>query len=413
MLRPAHLIALCVLAMLTLGVVMVNSAGMTVHLVGSVDGVTQHDPGVTARSILMSRSTAYMGLALVTMTAGAMIPVRRLAARFGKPLPVDSNPYAGLMLVGLVCVVLIGLCALAYVPGLRREVKGSPRWIALTPGKNGLSMQPSEIAKWALLGLIAWYCVSRSAVLHRFWHGLVPALIAVGAVAGFIVFEDLGTGVLIAASACVVLLAAGARIWHFLMFLPPAILGLVVAVISNPYRIKRIEAFMDPYSDPEGKGYHVIQSLIAIANGHGTGRGLGHGLQKFDYLPEDKTDFIFAVICEELGIAGAALVVILFLGLMWSCSAVIRREREAILRLLSLGIVTTVGLQAFINLAVVTGMAPTKGIALPMLSSGGTGWIFTAFSLGLVMAIDFSRREEQPAASAIAPSRAPTTAIAT
>jgi cell division protein FtsW len=135
----------------------------------------------------------------------------------------------------------------------------------------------------------------------------------------------------------------------------------------------------------------MIQSLRAIAEGEGTGRGLGWSVQKFNYLPEDKTDFIFAIICEELGIGGAAVVVGLFLALLWSCHAIIRREREPLLRLLGLGVLTTVGLQAIINLAVVTGLAPTKGIALPLLSSGGTGWMMTAFSLGLVVAIERSQ----------------------
>jgi cell division protein FtsW len=147
-------------------------------------------------------------------------------------------------------------------------------------------------------------------------------------------------------------------------------------------------AFVDPYADPQGIGYHTIQSLVAVAGGEGFGRGLGHGLQKFGYLPEDRTDFLFAIICEELGIAGAALVITLFLTLLFASLAVASRERSPLLRLFTLGVIATVCLQAIINLAVVTGLAPTKGIALPLLSSGGTGWILTAFSLGLLIAID-------------------------
>nr|HRJ50661.1 FtsW/RodA/SpoVE family cell cycle protein [Phycisphaerales bacterium] len=147
-------------------------------------------------------------------------------------------------------------------------------------------------------------------------------------------------------------------------------------------------SFVDPYGDPEGSGYHMIQSMLAVMGGEGPGRGLGHGLQKFGYLPEDRTDFLFAVICEELGIAGAAVVIFLFVGMVWAGVSIARREREVFLRLSALGLVSTIALQALMNLAVVTGLGPTKGIALPLVSSGGTGWILTAFSMGILAAID-------------------------
>jgi hypothetical protein len=164
--------------------------------------------------------------------------------------------------------------------------------------------------------------------------------------------------------------------------------ALAAAIITNPYRIHRITSFLDPYQDAQGKGYHMIQSMVAVANGQFFGRGLGHGLQKFGYLPEDTTDFLFAIVCEELGVFGAALVIFLYGALLWSVLSVIRREPSRFLKLIALGVMATVGLQALINLAVVTGLGPTKGIALPLLSSGGTGWILTAASLGLVIAMD-------------------------
>jgi cell division protein FtsW len=173
-----------------------------------------------------------------------------------------------------------------------------------------------------------------------------------------------------------------------MLFTPIAAAGVVYAILTSEYRVKRILAFIDPYADPQGIGYHTIQSLVAVAGGEGFGRGLGHGLQKFGYLPEDRTDFLFAIICEELGIAGAGLVITLFLTLLFAGITIAARERSPMLRLFTLGVIATVCLQAIINLAVVTGLAPTKGIALPLLSSGGTGWILTAFSLGLLIAID-------------------------
>lgn len=405
MLRAGHVIALAVVALLTLGVVMVNSAGMTVAPVTaasalSLDAATAPAAGgITWQGILTSRSAVYMGLAIVALGVAASLPIHRLAGvslagfeprydeSFDDP-ELRQRTFRWLMIGAL---ILIGICALAYVPGIASPRKGAHRWIAVPGmggGEGGLSMQPSEIAKWGLALLVAWYAAVRGPHLARFATGLIPVLIVVGAVAGFVVIEDLGTGVLIAAVACVVLLAGGARLWQFMLFVPFAAGAVAYAIMTSEYRVKRIMAFVDPYADPQGIGYHTIQSLVAVAGGEGFGRGLGHGLQKFGYLPEDRTDFLFAIICEELGIAGAALVITLFLTLLFASLAVASRERSPLLRLFTLGVIATVCLQAIINLAVVTGLAPTKGIALPLLSSGGTGWILTAFSLGLLIAID-------------------------
>lgn len=380
MLRAGHLIALCVLALLTLGVVMVNSADMQVSRVAAGETIA---PALTPMSIITSRSTLYMVLALAALGIGAFVPVRSLAER---AMTLGATGYAGL----ISCVVLLmGTCALVYMPVVGKNVNGAHRWIHLpVPGIGDvLSVQPSEIAKWALVAVMSWWAASRREGITSFWRGLVPALAAVGAVAAFIVVEDLGTGVLIAGVAALVLLAGGARLWQFLMFVPVGLGGIVYAIVHSSYRMKRVMAFVHPYEDPRGIGYHTVQSLIAISGGEVFGRGLGNGLQKFGYLPEDRTDFIFPIICEELGIAGAAFVILLFAGLAWSGYAVMREERNPMLRLFSLGVIATVSLQAVMNLAVVTALAPTKGIALPLVSSGGTGWILTSFCLGLVVAV--------------------------
>lgn len=385
--RSGHVIAACAIALLALGVVMVNSAGMRVSMVNA--GQPVH-AGVTAETILLSRSTAYMALALVGLGIGAFLPVRRWAMTgFGVlGTPRDGGEARSVLLIGT--MMLIGLCALVYLPAISRDINGSHRWIQLkVPGLgDALSMQPSEIAKWAIIPLLAWYAAGMGARIRGFFGGLVPALACVGLLCAFLVIEDLGTGALIAMVVGLMLLASGARLWHFLLFVPVGVVAVVGAVVTNPYRIDRIAAFVDPYQDPEGIGYHIIQSLIAIANGGGFGRGLGNSLQKFGYLPEQETDFLFSIICEELGIAGATLVLGLFMILMLTGVGIARRERNPLLKLWALGVVATIALQALINLLVVTGLAPTKGIALPLLSSGGTGWILTAVSLGVLIAID-------------------------
>ncbi len=394
MLRAGQTIAICVLALLTLGVVMVNSAGMAVSPIGAeVDA-----DGITPRSIILSRSTVYMLVACGAFAAAAFAPVRRFVGPSDVLCPRSTAhcpPDRGLVAAGLVTLGLVCVLGLVYVPGLGREVNASSRWIAL-PIAGGLSVQPSEIAKWGLIGLMAWLATQRAALMPRFWFGLFPALVLTGVVAGLVVLEDLGTGVLIAAAASVVLLAGGARLLHFACFVPVGLLCIAGAIVVSPYRVRRLTAFLDPFADPQGSGYHMIQSMAAVAGGQGWGRGLGHGIQKFGYLPEDQTDFLFAIICEELGIAGAALVVGLYACLLVTGVVIVRRERSPFLKLLGIGVLATVGLQAIINLAVVTGLGPTKGIALPLLSSGGTGWVLTAAALGLLAAMD--RTQPVPAA---------------
>ena len=381
MLRPGQILTLCALALLTLGVVMVNSALMTV---APVDGNGNQLPGVTAESILTSRSTLYMALALAALAVCAMLPVRQLSRLATVAVGRDPTPQAGLRTLILGVLGLLAILATVYLPGIGHSANGSARWVRL----GGQSVQPSELVKWGMIALIAWYGSVRAAHMPRFWRGLMPALLALGVVCVVIIKEDLGTGVLIAAACGLMLLAAGARFWHLAVFVPLGLAGVVTAIVISPYRVQRIMAFIDPFQDSQGTGYHVIQSMAAIAGGGGTGRGLGHGFQKFGYLPEDHTDFLFAVVCEELGIAGALLVITLYLMLILTGLSIVRRETDRLLKLLGFGVMATIGLQAVINLFVVTGMAPTKGIALPLMSSGGTGWILTAGCLGLLAAMD-------------------------
>lgn len=376
--RPSQIIALCVLGLLSIGVVMVSSAGM------SVTDTT----AVTFESIVLSRSTAYMVLALVAMIVAARLRTVELldARRLG---PADRPAAVHPFFVGALVLLAVWLL-LVYIPGFGRTVNGSSRWIHVPVAG---SLQPSELAKWGAVILLAMYCAWQGPQRMARFSRLLPALVLIGVPAALVTLEDLGTGVLMLAAASVILLASGARFFHLAAFAPPAALGLVVAVITSPYRMQRLVTFLNPYADPEGAGYHMIQSMVAVANGQVFGRGLGFGLQKFGYLPEDRTDFLFAVICEELGVFGAATIMALYLGILWGGWSIIRRlpESAAAARLLGIGVLATVGLQAVINIGVVTGLGPTKGIALPLLSSGGTGWILTAFSLGLLISLD---REE-------------------
>ena len=213
-------------------------------------------------------------------------------------------------------------------------------------------------------------------------------MLVVSLLCGLIMLEDLGTALLIGAVAALLLLAAGAKLWHLGLIALPSLGVITAAIVSTPYRLTRLQSFMNPWADPAGDGYHVVQSMTALAGGGIGGRGLGNGVQKFGYLPEDTTDFIFSVISEELGVLGGVVVVSLLLTLAWTGWSIIRSQTQPQRQLLALGITITIIGQAMMNLMVVTAMAPTKGIALPLISSGGTGWIMTAFMLGLLAGLD-------------------------
>ena len=375
--RAADVLVTAAFALLCLGVLFVNSAGMSVA-VPNADGVLP-DP-VTFKAILLSRSTLYMVLALMAMAISASIPLGGMgrSSRSIAWIPV-LWPAAILLLISV------------YVPGLGHEANGSHRWITLPAG---LTFQPSEVAKWVSVVVLAWYGRMYAERLDTFFKGLLPALIVLGSLTVIVTLEDLGTGVLIATAGAIVLVAAGARIWHFVFLAPIGIVGVLAALVASPYRLERLRAFVDPFEDPDGTGYHIIQSLVAIANGKGFGRGLGFGLQKFGYLPEDRTDFLFAVVCEELGVAGAAIVLVLYATLIAAAFTIMRRQVDPFRKLLALGITSTIAVQALMNLMVVTGLAPTKGIALPLMSSGGTGWILTGGALGMLVAMDRAARRD-------------------
>ena len=374
MLRASHILELAVIALLGLAVIMVNSAGAGVGSAGETG-----DVGLTAGTlgVLQSRAAVYAVLAIGVMLLASRINVRQLFAVRGW-----TNPLSVIVLGALV------LSALTLVPGMGRSVNGASRWLYLGPRAWGLSFQPSELVKWVMVLAIAWWCARRRGLMNTFRHGLIPPMILLGAACMIVVVEDLGTAALIGLVAVCMLIAGGARLKHIVLIVPVGLVGLVGALIHSPYRLRRLTAFLDPWADPAGAGYHPIQSMLAVSQGGLTGRGLGHGIQKFGYLPEDTTDFIFAVICEELGLVGAAVVVCLFLVIMWVGLGIVRDCKDTFGRLVGLGVLLTVGLQAAINIAVVVAVVPTKGIALPLVSSGGTGWIMTAFALGLVAALD-------------------------
>jgi cell division protein FtsW len=350
------------ITLLMLGVVMVNSAGMQIS-----------EESLTLQDMFTSRPMVLAFFAIVAMFVGS---------RF--PLQLFEKKILDIPLVFWMLIVSVLLLFSVYVPSIGREVNYSHRWVDF----GGFSFQPSEVAKWTMVLVIAWWGSKNAQIIHTFWRGFAPPIIGIGAIAAIIAVEDLGTAVLIFTVACFVLFAAGSNLRHFATLIPIGLGGFTLAVIASPYRIARLQAYFHPFDDPENTGYHILQSMSTISGGGLSGLGLGNGIHKFGYLPEDTTDFIYAVICEELGIFGSLAVASLYIGLVVLGVCVIRKTKSTFKQLVALGIIVTIGLQAGMNILVVTALVPTKGIALPLLSNGGTGWLLTAFCVGLIDAID-------------------------
>jgi cell division protein FtsW len=292
-----------------------------------------------------------------------------------------------LFLFGLV------LLALVLVPGLGREVNGARRWLDLRVA----TLQPSELMKLAVVLYTADYTVRKHAVLKNFKKGLLPMLAVMLLVSWLLLREpDFGAFVVIAVTAFGMLFLGGMNGLHFVALLAMLGVGFAGLVLSSPYRMQRIFGFMDPWADPYGGGYQLSHALIAFGRGEWFGVGLGASVEKLFYLPEAHTDFLLAVIAEELGLVGVMVVIGLFLWLVLRAFAI---GRQAALRerhfsaLVAQGIGVWLGLQALINMGVNMGLLPTKGLTLPLMSFGGTGLLVNFAALAILLRIDWETRQ--------------------
>jgi cell division protein FtsW len=258
------------------------------------------------------------------------------------------------------------------------------RWIHA----GGFSFQPSELAKPVLILFLAYFLESRAKTINDVRNTLVPAAAPVLVFLGLIVLQpDLGTAIACAAIAACIFYVAGMRMRYFGYAFAASLPPLYFLIFHVAFRRDRILAFLNPYADRERAGFHIIQSLIAVGTGGITGLGLMEGKQKLFYLPEPHTDFIFAVTSEELGLLGALFVVSLFAIFLWRGMRVSWRTNDSFGRYLAVGITSMVVLQAFINMSVVLGMMPTKGIPLPLVSYGGSSLFVTLACIGVLLNI--------------------------
>src|SRR5947209_7113545 len=303
---------------------------------------------------------------LIVMTVAMKVDYKRL-----------QHPALVFLLLGGTTLLLISVFFLD-------RAHGTHRWFHVGP----ISLQPSELAKPALILFLAWFLQNKTQAMDDWRNTLLPAATPTLAFLGLIVFQpDLGTAIACAGITACVLFVAGVRLRYFGYAFAAALLPLYFLIFHVSYRKDRILAFLNPYADPKGFGFHIIQSLIAVSTGGVTGLGLMEGKQKLFYLPEPHTDFIFAVTAEELGLVGAMAVIALFAVFLWRGIRTSLHTQDMFGRLLSVGITSMVVVQAFINVSVVLGLMPTKGIPLPFVSYGGSSIFVTLACVGVLLNI--------------------------
>jgi cell division protein FtsW len=348
-----------VAALLLIGLVMVASASI---------GVSDREMG--APFYYFQKQLMFVGLGLVAAIVAMAIPT------------AVWEKYSMVLLgVGIVLLIVV------LIPGIGHEVNGSRRWLRL----GFMNFQASELARVLLLTYVASYAVRRADELRSDFKGFMRPVAVLGGAAMLLLLEpDFGAATVLLATGIAVLFLAGARITHLLVPIVVGVAGLAVLAVTSPYRLRRLVAFRDPWGDPFDSGFQLVQSLIAIGRGEWFGVGLGSSVQKLFYLPEAHTDFVFAVLAEEFGFVGVVVVLSLFALLVGRALTISRNAAHAGLQFqsyvaASIGI--WLGLQAFVNIGVNTGLLPTKGLTLPLLSYGGSSMLVTLAWLGLLLRI--------------------------
>ena len=363
--RPDYLLLASTIALLVLGTLMVYSASFVVaHNEFNDDGY------------FLVRQLIWIGFGVIGMLVATRLDYRRWRHL---SLPI--------------MFACIGLLVLVLVPGIGASSYGAVRWIKLGP----LQIQPSELAKLAITLYLADWLARRGPIVAEFFKGLLPFAIMVAIVAALIAVQpDLGTtAIIVGVSACI-FFVGGANLLHIaLMCLAGACAVVAVLAHLSGYQLDRIRAFLDPWSDIQGSGWHTAQGLIALGSGGLFGHGLGNGLQKFYWVPNAHTDAIFAIIGEELGFVGCFGVLGLFGVLSWRGFIIAWRAPDMFSRLFATGLTCMLTVQTLVNVAVVTNSLPYTGVTLPLVSFGGSSTVISLIAIGLLLSIS-----RQPAAAA-------------
>jgi cell division protein FtsW len=356
-----------VAALLILGSIMVFSASVS---------ISDRQSGSSLHYLI--RHLASIGLGVI-----AMMIAMRTRVRMWEQL----GPY--LLLIGITLLVVV------LLPGIGRHVNGSARWIPL----GVVNLQPSELVKLFLIVYVAGYLVRKQEELRFFTQGILMVSIVVAVIGMLLLQEpDLGSVVVICLTVFGMLFLGGVRFWHFMAVVLAATGGMILLTLVSPYRMARITGFLDPWADPFNTGFQLTQALIAFGRGEWLGVGLGASIQKMFYLPAAHTDFLFAVLAEELGLLGVLTVMALIGVLVWRSfriAAAAERNGQIYAARLAQGLGMLIGLQAMINMGVNMGALPTKGLTLPFLSYGGSSMIVCCIAAGLLLMIDREQRRQR------------------
>jgi cell division protein FtsW len=358
------------LAMLGLGVVMVHSAMASVLT-----------PGAWYSRVDV-RHTAFAAASGILLALIWRLDYRSLNK--GKRFPVVPT---------VLLLISVLSCGLVFVPGIGHSVGGDARWIRLGPAQYSIGFQPSELVKLALpIFMAAW--LSREGTNPRsFFRTFLPMTLLIGLCVGAVVTQDFSVAAIIGLTAVATLILAGVPWWMLASLIPPAVAAFYVFVVHSPHRWARMTVMLDPMSPTNPSAYQTRESLLAILSGGWIGRGLGGGMIKLGFLPEDTTDFIFSVFCEEWGFVGAILLIALVMAWTWNVrqTCATARDRFGYLLAGSLGFLIVV--QIVLHIAVDTVAVPPTGTCLPFFSAGGTALLLTAVSVGFILSVAARRKE--------------------
>jgi cell division protein FtsW len=358
----------CTIVLLGLGIVMVYSSSIAIAEGGRGTG---YQP-----TYFLLRHTFFVAIAVVFSVVAFQVPTR---------LWQQAAPY--MFIVALVLLMFV------LVPGIGREVNGSRRWISLYVA----NLQPSELMKVCCVLYAADYTVRKAAFMHSLRRGFMPMFFVMLLTGGLLLREpDFGAFAVITVIAMGILFLGGMNWRLFAGLFVMLIVGFLLLIWMSPYRMQRVVGFMDPWADPYGKGYQLSHALIAFGRGEWFGVGLGGSVEKLFYLPEAHTDFLLAVIAEELGFVGVALIVLMFGWIVARAFAIGRRAamlERYFASLVAQGVGLWIGVQAIINMGVNMGILPTKGLTLPLLSFGGSALTATCAALAILLRVDWENRQ--------------------
>lgn len=359
--EPRKLFILSILVLSILGLLMVFSSS-------SVSGMEHHGDYL----FFLKKQSIFLAIGLILFFVCSKIDTDIL-----------EKKYRLFYFLGIIMLVFV------FVPILGKTAGGGTRWINLI----SFSFQPIEITKYMLLIFMAQHLAKKGMRIREFKIGVVSSILPFLPYAVLLSLQpDFGNLVLLGTTVFTMIIVSGARFSHIISIFLLLSASFVSLIWVAPYRMKRLLSFLDPYGDPEGAGWQIIQSYIALAKGNWFGVGLGNSTQKLFFLPHQHNDFIFSIIAEELGIVGSSIFISLFVCLIYSGFKMIDRAKNLFVRNLMAGIIIITSLQIIINISVTVGLLPTKGMPLPFISYGGSSLVFTLVAMGLILALDKKRK---------------------